>query len=29
MESNELNCGKSMMKSMEIKDHGETRIDNG
>jgi len=29
MESNELNCGKSMMKSMEIEDHGETRIGNG
>jgi hypothetical protein len=29
MESNELNCGKSMMKSMEIKNHGETRISNG
>jgi hypothetical protein len=29
MESNELDCGKSMMKSMEIKDHGEARTNNG
>jgi hypothetical protein len=29
MESNELNYGKSMMKSMEIEDHGETGIENG
>jgi hypothetical protein len=26
MESNELDRGRSMMKSMEIKDHGETGI---
>jgi len=26
MESNELVCGKSMMKSMEIKNHGEIGI---
>jgi hypothetical protein len=29
MESNELECGRSMMKSMEIEDHGETRTSNG
>jgi hypothetical protein len=29
MESNELDCRKSKMKSMKIKDHGETRTDNG
>jgi hypothetical protein len=29
MESNELEPRKSMMKSMEIEDHGETRINNG
>jgi hypothetical protein len=29
MESNELDCGKSMMKSMEIEDHGEARTNNG
>jgi hypothetical protein len=29
MESNELNRGRSMMKSMEIEDHGEARISNG
>jgi hypothetical protein len=29
MESNELNCGRSMMKSMEIEDKDEARIYNG
>jgi hypothetical protein len=29
MESNELNCGKSMMKSMEIEHHGELGASNG
>jgi hypothetical protein len=29
MESNELDHGKSMMKSMEIEDDGEARISNG
>jgi hypothetical protein len=29
MESNELDHGKSMMKSMEIEDHGEAKINNG
>jgi hypothetical protein len=29
MESNELNHGKSMMKSMEIEDHGEIENGNG
>jgi hypothetical protein len=29
MESNELECGRSMMKSMEIKDHGEAGTNNG
>jgi hypothetical protein len=29
MESNELDCGRSMMKSMEIKDHEEIRTNNG
>jgi hypothetical protein len=29
MELNELGYGRSMMKSMEIKDHDEERIDNG
>jgi hypothetical protein len=29
MESHELNHGKSMMKSMEMEDHGEVRIYNG
>jgi len=29
MESNELDHGKSMMKSMEIEDRGEARISNG
>jgi hypothetical protein len=29
MESNELDHGKYMTKSMEIEDHGEARISNG
>jgi hypothetical protein len=29
MESNELDCGRSMMKPMEIEDYGEVRTDNG
>jgi hypothetical protein len=29
MELNELGCGRSMMKSMEIKDHVEEGINNG
>jgi hypothetical protein len=29
MELNELNHGRSMMKSMEIENHGEVRINNG
>ncbi len=29
MESNELDCERSMMKSMEIENHGEVGIDNG
>jgi hypothetical protein len=29
MKSNELDRGKSMIKSMEIEDHGETKISNG
>jgi hypothetical protein len=29
MELNELDHGRSMMKSMEIEDNGETRTDNG
>jgi hypothetical protein len=29
MESNELDRGRSMMISMEIKNHGETRTDKG
>jgi hypothetical protein len=29
MESHELDHGRSMMKSMEIKNHGEIKIDNG
>jgi hypothetical protein len=29
MESNEVDYGKSMMKSMEIEDHGEARTSNG
>jgi hypothetical protein len=28
MESNELDHGRSMIKSMEIKDHGEARTNN-
>jgi hypothetical protein len=28
MELNELDRGRSMMKSMEIEDHGEARSDN-
>jgi hypothetical protein len=29
MESNELKCGKSMMKSLEIKNHGAKGMGNG
>jgi len=29
MESHELDHGRSMMKSMEIENHGEIKIDNG
>jgi hypothetical protein len=29
MELNELNRGRSIMKSMEIENHGEAGIDNG
>jgi hypothetical protein len=29
MESNELDDGRSMMKSMEVEDHGEAKTGNG